>query len=45
MALQRRASAINGRFVWIPGGLQTPLPVDWGMVAPEASITGLGCPG
>ena len=36
------ASAINGRFVWIPGGLQTPLPVDWGVVAPEASMARLG---
>jgi hypothetical protein len=36
-----QASAINGRFIWIPGGLQTPLPVDWGMVAPDASVTRL----
>jgi len=28
-----------------PGGLQTPLPVDWGMVAPEPPVAGSGWPG
>lgn len=25
------ASGINGRFLWIEGGAQAPIPIDWGM--------------